>query len=483
MLKYKKEALIFLVIAAAYFLVRLPHLTLQPIFADEAIYIRWSQVMRSEPTLRFLPLSDGKTPLYMWILIPFFKLFHDPLFAGRFLSVISGFFTMLGVFALSSKVFNKKVGFWASFFYAVAPYTVFFDRIGLVDSMLSAFTIWSVFFAIWLVQKVRLDLAMILGFILGGGWLTKTPAFLNLLLLPSSILVFKKTKSDQYRLVKLVVFWGVALFIALAMYNMLRLGPNFNLLSSRNEDYIFSPVELLGRPLDPFIPHFHDMSDWFPKLLTWPILLCFLWGVVKVIKDKNKLGWVILIWAAVPMLLSMAFLKTFTARYLLTSIPLFLTLAGLGVENVSRKLNPILLLIIIIPLPILFDYQLIANPPPSSLPKEETKGYFEAWTAGYGLKDIAGYLIDREKEGKVVVGTEGTFGTLPDGLYIYLDKSGISVIGSNSGVPSAIKEATKSAQVFFVGNRSDLKSIGGLETVKEYPKLGGDATVLYRVKP
>ncbi|KKU74843.1 MAG: hypothetical protein UX99_C0005G0003 [Candidatus Amesbacteria bacterium GW2011_GWB1_47_26] len=42
-----------------------------PIFADEAIYVRWSQVMRAESSLRFLPLSDGKQPLFMWLTIPF----------------------------------------------------------------------------------------------------------------------------------------------------------------------------------------------------------------------------------------------------------------------------------------------------------------------------------------------------------------------------------------------------------------------------
>ena len=45
-----------------------------PVFADESIYIRWAQIMRSEATLRFLPLSDGKQPLFMWAAIPFLKI-------------------------------------------------------------------------------------------------------------------------------------------------------------------------------------------------------------------------------------------------------------------------------------------------------------------------------------------------------------------------------------------------------------------------
>src|SRR3990170_8374691 len=80
---------------------RVYNLNSLPVFGDEAIYIRWAQVMRADPSLRFLPLSDGKQPLFMWSIIPLFKIFSDPLFAGRFLSVVSGLATLGGVFVLS----------------------------------------------------------------------------------------------------------------------------------------------------------------------------------------------------------------------------------------------------------------------------------------------------------------------------------------------------------------------------------------------
>ena len=96
-----------LIVAVALFL-RIYNLTKLPVFADEAIYIRWAQVMRAEAGLRFLPLSDGKQPLFMWSMIPLFKLFDDPLFAGRFLSVVTGMVTLLGVFSLTLILFGSK---------------------------------------------------------------------------------------------------------------------------------------------------------------------------------------------------------------------------------------------------------------------------------------------------------------------------------------------------------------------------------------
>jgi len=494
--KHKVEIIVLLGLIAAYFALRLPNLTSQPIFADEAIYVRWAQVMKSEPTLRFVSLSDGKTPLFMWVMIPFFKIFSDPLYAGRFLSILSGFFTMLGVFFLTRKVFNSQAALWASLIYVITPYTVFFDRMALVDSMASAFTIWIIYLAILLVQKMRLDLAMVLGYLLGGAVLTKTPGMLNSLILPVSILAFKRVTTDKYRLVRLVLLWGVAVVIALVAYNMLRLGPNFHSLSSRNADYVFSPVELIGRPLDPFIPHFHDMSDWFPKLFTWPVLLLIASSLWFMVKNKNKLGWIVFLWALLPMLLSMAFLKTFTARYLLTSVAPLLVLAGYGMDEISQKikLSPvikILLPVLIVGiLPLWFDYQLVSNPPPNSLPKEERIGYFEEWTAGYGFKQIASYLIDQKKTGSVVVGTAGYFGTLPDGLYIYLDKAQISVIGSSATISAKIREAAKDHPTYFVGNKKDLeKADKNLTLIMEFPKAKSsvtgftDAIVLYQVLP
>ncbi|MDP3758260.1 MAG: glycosyltransferase family 39 protein, partial [Candidatus Daviesbacteria bacterium] len=248
LIRYRKELLILAGLVILYFLLRLPNLTLQPIFADEAIYIRWAQVMRAEPTLRFLPLSDGKTPLFMWAMIPFLKFVQDPLLAGRLLSVVSGFFTLVGVFLLAKRVFNIRSAFWASLLYVITPYTVFFDRMALVDSMLATFTVWVVFFAVWLINSLRLDIAMILGYLLGGAVLTKTPGMLNLFLLPLIIIGFRN-KGGSRNLVRLLILWGVAIIIAIVMYNSLRLGPNFHLLSSRNADYVFSPFELIGRPL------------------------------------------------------------------------------------------------------------------------------------------------------------------------------------------------------------------------------------------
>src|SRR3989344_5798118 len=170
---YKYEILIGLGILFLAFAIRIINLTIIPVFGDEAIYVRWAQVMRTDATLRFLPLSDGKQPLFMWLIIPFTKFLSDPLVAGRIVSVFSGMGTLIGVFALSYLLFSSyRLSLIASFIYAISPFTVFFDRLALADSLLTFFGIWTYIFTILAVKKLRLDYSMLAGFTLGGATLT-----------------------------------------------------------------------------------------------------------------------------------------------------------------------------------------------------------------------------------------------------------------------------------------------------------------------
>ncbi len=483
---------------------RLPNLTLQPIFADEAIYIRWAQVMRAEPTLRFVSMSDGKTPLFMWMMIPLFKIFEDPLLAGRILSVMSGYGTLLGALFLGWKFFEKKVGIWAAFFIAITPFMVFFDRMALVDSMLAAFSIWSLNAALLLIKYPRIDLAMGLGYLLGGGLLTKPPGQFAIFTVPVTILTFNfLSKGREKKLFKIFLLWGLAIVITLAIYNILRLGPGFSSINSRNQDYTFTIAEILPRPLDPFIPHLRDITDWFPKLLTPVVLLGTLLGLGFGIYKRNLVLGSVLLWGLLPLLVECALLKTFTARYILFSIPPLLVVTAYGFSELFKKFKldqkiVILAAAALAILPLYFDLQLLTDPAKADLPRNERRGYLEDWTAGYGLKEIAAYLINvADKEGGAVVGTEGSFGTLPDGLQIYLDKhshtapreSQISIIGGKATISAQLKEAALSHLTYFVANRSRFATVpAGLALIKEYPKVVGpeippDAILLFKVSP
>jgi len=491
-----------LILFAVFFASRLYHLTIIPVFADEAIYIRWSQVMKSEPSLRFLPLSDGKQPLFMWLLMPILSFFKDPLFAGRFLSVLSGSASLVGLAFLTFLITRSiKTSFFTAFLYLILPYAFFLDRVALVDSLLMAFGIWTFIFTFLLMRFRRLDLAILTGMILGGGLITKSPALFFALLMPISLLLLNfRQKSFFKTLLKYAALFLVAYVFAFCIYNLLRLGPNFQMLSSRNQDYVFSIKEILKHPLDPLLVHLRDISHWFPNLFTWPVLIFSTLGIFIGLLDKKKrkISLVLLAWFVIPVMVQSSFARVFTPRYLFWTIfPLFV-FGAFSFEFLWKKFKDrphfaLLMILLLTVLPLRYNYLLATDPQRAPLSEPKRSGYLEKWTSGYGIVEVRDYLVAAAEKDHLNVGTEGYFGTLPDGLQIYFDKdSRVTIFGVGLGltkIPDALIESAdkKEARTFLVVNQSRMK-VGDprLELIFKVPKAVGktdqDYLLFYEVK-
>ncbi len=469
------------------FSLRLFNLTLLPVFADEAIYIRWAQVMKAEETLRFLPLSDGKEPLFMWVVIPFLKFIRDPLFAGRFVSVLSGLGTLLGIVFLSWFLFkSKKVALAAAGIYAVSPFSFFFDRIGLVDSMLSMFGIWTFIFSYLSITKKRLDFAMLAGFCLGGAWLTKSPALFYVLMLPT-LWLFAEWKGNFS--IKILVFLKtfaltlITAVIGLGFYNILRLGPNFSMIARRNLDYVYPLVHFITSPLDPLKPFFLQAVTWLLVLGPGILVILWLYGWILNVRKYPKALVVLTIWFLLPIVVQAEFAKVLTARYILFSIPYLIIVAASAFTEVRKNWVRALVVIFafLISQSVLTDWKFITKPETAKLPRSERSGYLEEWTAGQGIRQTADYLINKQTTyptQKIVVGTEGYFGTLPDGLQIYLQRyQQITVIGVGlnfSKVPTPLLESKAAGnKTYLLINNERFKGDAtkeGLKLIAEYPK-------------
>lgn len=482
MKKDSKPLFITLLLVFGYFLTRIVNLTVIPVFCDEAIYIRWAQIMRAVQSLRFIPLSDGKQPLFMWLIIPFLKIFSDPLVAGRIVSVLSGLGTMVGMGVLSYLLFKKKeISLFASILYLVSPFCFFFDRMALADGLLSVFGIWYLVFSILLVKNLRLDFAMISGILLGLGLITKSPALFFALMLPLTIFVINNETMKQWsNRLKLVVLWIVVMIFAFAIYNILRLGPEFHMIAIRNKDYVFSLSEILKYPLNPLAGNLKSVVEWYWILLTPPLFILGIFSIPLVLKNNFKKGLFLLLWWLIPLLAQSAIAKVYTSRYILFSVPIFLIFAAVLLEQIfstlkNKVLTTIFLTVIFI-VPFYQVFLLIAFPQRAYLPENERKGYLEIWTAGYGIRESAEYLKEAAKTKKVLVGTEGYFGTLPNGLEMYLEKvPNITIIGVGQPVTeisSKLIDGLKDNQVFLLVNDSRLQIINdsGLKLIKKYPK-------------
>jgi 4-amino-4-deoxy-L-arabinose transferase-like glycosyltransferase len=500
-----KDYLILGSIVVLGFVLRIVRLTSLPIFADEAIYVRWAQIMRAEETLRFLPLSDGKQPLFMWISIPFIKIFSNPLFAGRLVSVSCGVASIIGVYLISKHLFkSQKVAIISALMIAVCPFMLFFDRMALVDSMLTTFAVWLFYFLTLNARLLRLDLSMIAGFLLGGALLTKSPGLFFAILTPLAAILVSWPKEKKLFLKtvgKFIFLILITLAIGYGLYNILRLGPNFSMLSSRNMDYVYPYTHILTSPFSPLVSHLGAAVEYFWLFGPAALIALFLIGSFNSFRfDWKKTIW-ILLWIFFPLLAVTEYGKVFTARYILYIVPFVILIAGVSFlikkEILVRGLTVLFLVFLV--QSTIFNYLLLTNTEKVKLPRSERSGYLEEWTAGYGIKEISEIIREeyaKNPQKKIVVGTEGYFGTLPDGLQLYLnDLKEITVIGVGLGIDKLPKQLVESKQsgnkTYLVVNSSRLLARAeniGLEIVASYPKVvkpdgSREALLLFEVKP
>lgn len=174
-----------------YLLFRLPKLTLLPIFNDESIYLDWGWRMTHVPGFLYYSLYDAKQPFTMWLFGIFINFFPDPLFAGRFVSLLLGLLTLTGIYFLGKSLFNKRVGFVASITYTIIPIFVLFDRQALLESAISASGVWGLYFVTKALKGTRsVKSELLAGLSIGLGFFSKSSALL--FLLPTLIIFIKK---------------------------------------------------------------------------------------------------------------------------------------------------------------------------------------------------------------------------------------------------------------------------------------------------
>lgn len=499
------KILLSIIIIALYFLTRLQNLTAIPVFGDEAIYIRWSQIIKNEETLRFIPQTDGKQPLFMWITAVLLRFHYDPLITGRFVSVCAGFLLLLGIFFTTCIIIdffnpsrdpikfiresirdNFYYGFLSSLIYLFIPFTFFFDRIAVPDNLLSAFGVWSLFLSLLLAKFRRFDISMLLGVTLGLAWLTKSPAIYFIALSVFTFFVFNFKRINTYYLPI------ISSIIAFLIYNILRLGPQFNMIALRNQDYVWGLSEIIKHPFDPLTPHLHDTLAIFSQYISWPVLIFALIGLfLFFFYQKNTHLFVLLSWALLPLIANSAMAKVFTARYILFIVPSFLILISIGLSVFFKNNLSRIIFVLILLIPNLFWLQKISTDPFNVQLLSTESGYLSGWTSGWGIKNSADYFKERSKSANVIVGTEGSFGTLPDGLQIYTDGTKqLTIIGLGLGFTSIPNNLTNARnygdEVYLVINKSRLSLSSleqdKLELINSFQKPNNDAYLLYKLK-
>ena len=468
LLKHKIEILVSVLLVIFYFATRLPNLLSFPIFTDEAIYVRWTQIGLNDANWRFISLTDGKQPSFVWLGMVFLKLFQEPLLSLRLVSVVSGLFVMGGLFFLTYELFkNKWTALLSSFLYVVFPFAVVYDRLALYDSLLAVFVVWATYFAVLLARKIRLDIAFFLGFAIGGAMLTKSSGVFSAYLLPVTLFLFDfKNKKWKENLIK----WGfLALFafiLAEGFYNVIKLSPFAHIIGEKNTIFVYTFSEWLSNPFVNTLGNFKGLSDWLFTYLT-PFFVFFILVSFATIKKFPKEKLLLLFYFVLPFAALTLFGKVIFPRFIffmsISLIPLVsvgLTevilwshnfLKKRGIDSIWGVSTLIIIFFILYPLKVSLDF--VFNPKNVAIASADREQYISGWPSGGGIKESIEFFKKEAEDKKIFIATEGTFGLMPYALDIYLgDNKNITTKGywPIEEFPEELLEQGDMSPVYFV---------------------------------
>jgi hypothetical protein len=269
--------------------------------------------------------------------------------------------------------------------------------------------------------------------------------------------------------------------IALVFYNLLRFSDSFYMIKQRSLDYLQAPTwEHLTSASQVFF-------GWLNDYLTWTLIVVWLLALIIAAKFREQKIAILSLFVLAPFLMLALIGKVVYPRYLLPTVPFILIISAWGLIRLPKTITRGIVAIILV-LWLRFDYYLLTNPVQAPLPHSEKEQYFYTWAAGSGLKEIRQYLNQLPQDKKIVVATEGSFGTLPNGLEIYFSgHPTIQILGVGfpaGGISGGMEQALQDNQrVFLVANfnRFSFPNPDRLWLIKEYPRPGGEKLMFYEV--
>lgn len=400
-------------------------LTSLPVFADESIYIRWSQLIIDDyKRYFFYPMNDGKTPLLMWLIVPFLKIFSNQLFAARFLSLLAGALSTVFIYLILKQLKEKKAALVAMFLFSVLPFTFFHNRLAITDALLFANLSIAYYFSLRIIKHKNPWSILGLAFFFLLSIMSKTPALLFTPVFYLTIFFEEKINLKFIFNKFFKISFGV-LIAGLSFYSF-RIVPLFTQLFAVGGNFLQDPKTVFSSE----ILHIIIRNSTFFLEHLW----LYLGPIVLILSlplfNKTRRKQAVLFLSGVVFLLPLIFLgKILYSRYALPSSLFFITSAAISIQNLkNRKILQYLVFSLILIPSILFIKNAYFDTDQLQLSKADRSQYLEEWSSGHGIKEVTALIEELAKTKKVAVATEGYFGTLPDGILLNLHNKNVENI-------------------------------------------------------
>jgi len=389
---------------------RVVNLGALPIFYDESEYVHSAAIVAAapDPSGWLVSLHYGVPPLFSWLAAPLTRIMPDTLLAARLTSALIGALTLLATWATARLLGGRAVGLVAAALFALCPFAVFYNRMGMLDGLVAACGAGALLCALRLSRQGRQADAVVLGLFLAAGLLTKIFAF-ALLALP--LLAVVAALPEQRRAVRRGAL--LAATIAVGAYGGLLLLPQGGALLALAQQHSHPPGSLATVMSG-------QLGAWAEALwlyITPPVIVLALVGLWV---DRHQRATLLIgPWAVLgslpPVLLPQPYLAP---RYFLyIAVPMavlaargFMAVAGVLAIHPAGLLRPALGWALLLPLAALAvgpavgaDVAVASVPARAPLIAFDRWQYITGWPSGYALMRTVAYLRGQERGGDLTV--------------------------------------------------------------------------------
>jgi hypothetical protein len=312
--------------------------------ADEQTYSQWAyHMVRSGDYVTpyafgSLTIWIGKPPLYMWLMSLSYQAFGVNNFVTRIWSPIFGALTMVMVFFLAKKLYNRYVGFASAIILGTFTGFFLFAKHAMTDVTFVFFIVASFYFFVLSEKPEKTNRYVVLsGVFFGLALLTKQ---VEALLIPLIIFTYLALTNRSIRFLftrRFIVFWVMGLLILSPWlaYMFLSFGSNFWqwFVVYCGFTRAFSPIEGHTGGYLFYFSYLANTERLWVILLPFASGLCVFNAFVKRLKaDTLILAWMIIV------LLVFTLAQTKLSWYILPAYPAFAIAISSFLYQISKKL-------------------------------------------------------------------------------------------------------------------------------------------------
>jgi hypothetical protein len=421
-------------LALAYAITRTWHLTALPMFFDEAIHLLWAERWTGPQGLA-KALDDGKL-LQVAASGIALRLIPDPLWAGRFATVVVGSAGLAAAFALGRRVGGATAGLLTAALAVVCPFLLFHDRMALADGFVSAFAAIVLVATVRLCGEARPSRGVLLGLALAAAGAAKILGLVTLVYPLVGVALLARGEARAWR--SLATAWavaGVLLTVPLGVF-LTRTGQIAEKAALVEE----SRLALVARNTS-------LATEWLWTYWTPGLLIAGLLATGLALFRRRPIELLLVFAWTFPLAVFILGAAVWYPRYVVfVTVPFLSLAAGLLAEiharargRPARAAALAATATVFVPA-VVWDAQVLRESSSARLPEVDRWQYVEGWPSGYGWRESFELLArQKDKDARPLrVVTERQHWTLKA---YFIGRSDVAVRGFDLESPSTIEKA------------------------------------------